>query len=88
MVQQTIGGVQVMAKRKVVRVSLDFEYYPDENEPWATIAKVLDEDGFLTGEKWKEVQEMMAHYKDKCADEIQSLVKNGKLHDALQVEAE
>jgi len=72
-----------VAKRKVVRISLDFEYYPDESEPWATIAKVLDEDGFVTGERWKEVREMLAHYTDKCAEEIQSLIKNGELHDAL-----
>lgn len=75
-----------MAKRKVVTVRLTFEYYPDEDELWASTAKLLDNN--TTSAEWKQLQDMIDHYRNKCVDDIQSLIEDNKLYDALDIGAE
>lgn len=57
---------------KVVRVSISFDYYPDEDE--------LIQEGNMSEE------ELIEYYKSSYIDDIYSMVKYNELYDGVQVE--
>ena len=57
---------------KVVRVSIAFDYYPDEDE--------LIQEGSMSDE------ELIEYYKSAYMDDIYSMVKYNELYDGIQVE--
>lgn len=58
--------------RKIVRTSIVFEFYPDEDE--------LIEDSEMTEE------EMLEYYKSLAVDDIYGFVKYNELYDVINVE--
>lgn len=57
---------------KVVRVSITFDYYPDEDE--------LIQEGNMSDE------ELIEYYKSSYIDDIYSFIKYNELYDAVEVE--
>lgn len=57
---------------KVVRVSISFDYYPDEDE-------LILENNFTE-------EELIDYYKSAYVDDIYSFVKYNELYDAVDVE--
>ncbi len=57
---------------KVVRVSISFDYYPDEDE-------LILENNFTE-------EELIDYYKSAYVDDIYSFVKYNELYDAVNVE--
>jgi hypothetical protein len=57
---------------KVVRVSISFDYYPDEDE-------LMLENNFTE-------EELIEYYKSAYVDDIYSFVKYNELYDAVNVE--
>lgn len=57
---------------KVVRVSISFDYYPDEDE-------------LILENNWTE-EELIDYYKTSYVDDIYSYVKYNELYDAVDVE--
>lgn len=57
---------------KVIRVSISFDYYPDEDE--------LIQEGNISED------ELIEYYKSSYVDDIYSFVKYNELYDAVEVE--
>jgi len=57
---------------KVIRVSISFDYYPDEDE--------LIQEGNMSDD------ELIEYYKSAYIDDIYSFVKYNELYDAVEVE--
>ena len=57
---------------KVIRVSISFDYYPDEDE--------LIQEGNMSED------ELIEYYKSSYVDDIYSFVKYNELYDAVEVE--
>ena len=57
---------------RVVKVSISFEYYPDEDE-------LMLENNFTE-------EELIEYYKSAYVDDIYSFVKYNELHEAVNVE--
>jgi hypothetical protein len=57
---------------RVVRVSISFDYYPDEDE-------LMLENNFTE-------EELIEYYKSAYVDDIYSFVKYNELYDAVNVE--
>ena len=57
---------------KVIRVSISFDYYPDEDE--------LIQEGSMSDD------ELIEYYKSSYVDDIYSFVKYNELYDAINVE--
>lgn len=57
---------------KVIRVSISFDYYPDEDE--------LIQEGNMSQD------ELIEYYKSCYIDDINSFVKYNELYDAVEVE--
>jgi len=57
---------------RVIRVSISFDYYPDEDE--LALGENMDED------------ELIEYYKDSYVDDIYSFVKYNELREAIEVE--
>jgi hypothetical protein len=57
---------------RVVRVSISFDYYPDEDE-------LMLENNFTE-------EELIEYYKSAYVDDIYSFVKYNELHEAVNVE--
>ena len=57
---------------KVIRVSISFDYYPDEDE--------------LIQENNMSEEELIEYYKSSYMDDIYSMVKYNELYDGIQVE--
>ena len=61
-----------MKMSKVIRVSISFDYYPDEDE--------LIQEGSMSDD------ELIEYYKSSYVDDIYSFVKYNELYDAINVE--
>jgi hypothetical protein len=57
---------------KVIRVSISFDYYPDEDD-------IMIENDFTEGE-------LVEYYKSAYVDDIYSFVKYNELYEAVDVE--
>lgn len=62
----------MMKMSKVIRVSISFDYYPDEDE--------LIQEGNMSED------ELIEYYKSCYIDDIYSFVKYNELYDAVEVE--
>ena len=62
----------MMKMSKVIRVSISFDYYPDEDE--------LIQEGNMSED------ELIEYYKSSYVDDIYSFVKYNELYDAVEVE--